>query len=143
MLKLVALLFFCTQLTFAKGEAGPLTIQANLWKKENCTNQSPCLPQGLGLPKIIEIPEPSFQSFSQVESFFGDYRALFTLTKRQESGGYYSFQIELQDAQTFETIVLCSRYEALDTFEEVVVGACGGKAESFQGLIGISLTIPR
>ena len=119
-----------------------LTIKANLWKRSNCNPSEFCLPQAISTEQQIEIPEPEFQSFSQVALEFEDYWASLILTKRQESGGYYSFQVELLEKSTMNTLALCSRYESLETFETSIVGSCAGRGQNPSELIGITLSLP-
>ncbi len=118
------------------------TIKANMWQKEFCPPHQTCFPEATSEVKTIHIPEPDFQSFSQTEAYFNHYRVLFTLAKRQDAGGYYSFQIEIQDLHDGQAFALCSRYEALETFEEKMVGSCAGRSTQYKGLTGIALTLP-
>ncbi len=141
-MKLIILLILFWSIDLIAQENEFITIQAQLWNKENCQSQPLCLPQALSEKKIISIPNPVFQSFSQVEVIFQNFQVLFIVAKRQESGGYYSFQIEMRDFETGKSIFLCSRYEAIATFERVLVGSCAGRSDHFDGMIGISLTPP-
>lgn len=117
-----------------------LSFDAQFWEKENCLNQArPCLPQAVSQLHSIELAEPANNSFSLKEISLPPYRAQFLFTKRDNQGGYYSFQITLFENN--RPIALCTRYEALDTFESSPVGACAGVAKSLK-LLGISVYKP-
>lgn len=136
-------IFFTSLLSLQAQAQEGFTIEANIWIKTNCSAQETCLPEPISAKKKFFIPEPAVQSFSQILADFDDYRAVIVLTKRQENGGYYGLQIDFQNSLSGETIAICSRYEGLESFETNLVGACGGRSTKFQGLIGISLTLPQ
>ncbi|MCR9205938.1 MAG: hypothetical protein NXH75_15250 [Halobacteriovoraceae bacterium] len=118
--------------------AHALQFNLSIWEKEQVCQEVLCLPKTLVREGPIEIPEPQFNSFSQLKVPFEGFQINFTLTKREEFGGYYSFQTEIKDSEG-KSIALCSRYEAIDTFENAPVGACAGKHPSEDKLLGVSL----
>lgn len=138
----MAKLFFFTLLTvFISLDAYSLEVKASLWTKTICGPDKLCLPQALGEPQQFEIPEPANNSFSRYQTVFEGHTVTFTYTKRTDPNPYYSFQVEIGN-QTHKTLALCSRYEALNTVENAMVGACAGKIPNKNKLIGVSMQIP-
>lgn len=118
-----------------------LDIKVNLWERELCDAPQICLPQRVTQPEIITIPEPPMNSFSRVEAYLNGHRVLFTFTKRDADTPYMSFQTELYDL-TGKLMAVCSRFEALSSQEDFMVGACAGKKDNENLLLGVSLLIP-
>lgn len=118
-----------------------IDIKINLWERELCEAPQVCLPQRITQPKTITIPEPPMNSFSRVESYLEGHRVLFTLTKRDAETPYMSFQTELYDLSG-KLMAVCSRFEAIESREDFIVGACAGKKDGENLLLGVSLLIP-
>ncbi len=118
-----------------------LELKFNLWERELCEAPQTCLPQRASASLSVFIPEPPMNSFSRVEQFIEGHRVIFTLTKRDGETPYTSFQTELYDQEGTLTAV-CSRFEAIETRENIIVGACAGKKKDEKHLIGVSLQIP-
>jgi hypothetical protein len=118
-----------------------LDIKVNLWERELCDAPQICLPQRITQPKLVTIPEPPMNSFSRVETYLDEHRVLFTLTKREGETPYMSFQTELYDLNG-KLMAVCSRFEAISSREDFLVGACAGKKDNENLLLGVSLLIP-
>jgi hypothetical protein len=118
-----------------------LEVKFNLWHRELCPAPQTCLPQQVSPSAHIFIPEPPMNSFSRVEHFLEGHKVIFTLTKREGETPYTSFQMELYDKDGDITAV-CSRFEAIETRENIIVGACAGKMKNKERLLGLSLQIP-
>lgn len=133
-------LIFITPLLFMS-EVHSLDIKANLWEKEICSNGQVCLPRAIGSAQSFSIPEPANNSFSRLNTRLADYSVTFTLTKRTDPVGYYSFQVEIGNEE-YPLLAICSRFEGLDTMENAMVGACAAKIPFKNKLIGVSLQLP-
>lgn len=120
-----------------------LTSQAiqfniSIWEKDNNCAQAICLPKTLVFDGPYEIAEPAINSFSQLRVPYQNFKIHFTLTKKDQFGGYYSFQTEVRDSDG-RTIALCSRFESISTFEHTPVGACAGQNPLEDKLLGVSV----
>lgn len=118
-----------------------LEIKINVWERELCDAPKICLPKRISEPQVVTIPEPQMNSFSRVETFLNGHRLLFTYTKRQAETPYISFQTELFNLNS-DYVAVCSRFEPIDSQEDFFVGACAGKQENQNLLLGVSLLIP-
>lgn len=127
--------FLLTVLSFS---TQAVQFNLSIWEKDQVCQDVICLPKTIVREGPIEIPEPQLNSFSQLRMPFNGLQINFTFTKREEFGGYYSFQTEIKDSDG-KTVALCSRYESIDTFENAPVGACAGKHPTEDKLLGVSI----
>jgi len=112
------------------------------WSKNPCQSIDPsCLPQELYEKESFSMQEPAFNTARKLVVQKEDYTARLFWTKRDSSGGYYSFQMELYDFQG-TLIAQCARYESLDTFETAPVGSCSGTDHNSLKVVGISIYLP-
>ena len=121
------------------GSVNALTLKGSFWAKNLCNDLSPeCLPQKISELKEVTLNKPEANSFTRILIDQGEYRARIIWTLRKSSPDYYSFQVEVLNENN-EVLSLCSRFEAVETFEKKMAGACAGLDTSKNQLIGFSL----
>ena len=119
-----------------------MEFKLGFWSKNLCQRLEPeCLPQALHEIETFEMIEPENNSGRRLVVKRNDYTARLLWTKRDSSGGYYSFQMELYD-HLGTLIAQCARYESLDTFENAPVGSCAGTDQSISKIVGLSIYLP-
>ncbi len=134
-LTLITIIIFSTNIHAMEFKLG-------FWAKNLCQRLDPeCLPQSLHDIETFEMIEPDNNSGRRLVVQKNDYTARLLWTKRDSSGGYYSFQMELYDNQGV-LIAQCARYESLDTFENAPVGSCAGTDRNIDKIVGISVYLP-
>lgn len=129
-------------LILLSASAQAMNFKIGFWSKNPCQSLDPqCLPQPLHEIEPYEMIEPDINSARRLVIQKNDYTARLLWAKRDSSGGYYSFQMELYDKGGV-LIAQCSRYESLDTFETAPVGSCSGTDHNLSKIVGISLYLP-
>ncbi|MCP4912582.1 MAG: hypothetical protein GY909_05645 [Oligoflexia bacterium] len=119
--------------------ANAMTIKGSFWSKNLCNDLTPeCLPKKLSEVKAYELAKPEVNSFTRLLIKEGEYQARIIWTLRASSPDYYSFQVEVLNSEG-EILSLCSRFEAVESFEKAMAGACAGLDSSINQLIGFSL----
>lgn len=119
-----------------------MDFKVGLWSKENCRQLDPvCLPQALYPIEEYSMQEPPLNSGRRLIIQKEDYTARILWTKKEDNGGYYSFQIELYNHEG-TLITQCARYESLDSFESAPVGSCSGTDPNLQKIVGITVYLP-
>ncbi len=122
--------------------AQAMQFRLGFWSKNLCQSLEPqCLPQPLHEVESFDMMEPNLNSGRRLVIQKNDYTARLLWTKRDSSGGYYSFQIELYDHEG-TLIAQCARYESLDTFENAPVGSCAGTDRNISKLVGLTIYLP-
>jgi hypothetical protein len=116
------------------------SFSASFWSRDQCP--SFCLPSQIGFIQKLEMKEPALNSFTALEVHSEDRDLVSKLTwfKKETGGGHSAFQIEVFYKE--ELIALCTRYEALNSLENVPVGACAGKNTYNNGLLGFIIALP-
>ncbi len=119
-----------------------MEFKLGFWSKDPCQSLDPqCLPQALHEVENFEMIEPENNSARRLVIQRSNYTARLLWTKRDSSGGYYSFQISLYDHEGV-LIAQCARYEGLDTFENAPVGSCSGTDRNISKIVGLSIYLP-
>ncbi len=117
-----------------------LEFKGAFWAKKNCRSLSnECIPQTTAAPELYQIEEPSVDSSKRLKIQGAEYDVWIYFSQKSQPEPYFMFQVELVDKEG-KTLGLCSRYESVDSFETVPVGACAGTIED--RVIGFSVMLP-
>ena len=115
-----------------------MSFKIVFYEKNDCHELVPhCLPQSLPEDMQVSIFVPEQGSHASYTFETRDYRADMLLVHRAEYGGYVSYQLTVK-TQANETIAVCSRYESIDTLENVIVWTCVDRYK--ESLIGVKAT---
>ena len=129
----LSLCLFCLN-TFA------LEFKGAFWAKKNCRSLSnECIPQRTAPTELYQIEVPAVDSAKRLKIQGEEYDAWIYFSQKSQPEPFFMFQIELV-AKDRKTLGLCSRYESVDTFETVPVGACAGTLGD--RVIGFSVMLP-
>jgi len=117
-----------------------LEFKGAFWAKKNCRSLSnECIPQRTTPAEIYQIETPEMDSSKRLRITGSEYDVWIYFSQKSQPEPYYMFQVELI-AKDGKTLGLCSRYESVDTFENVPVGACAGTIDD--RVIGFSVMLP-
>ena len=117
-----------------------LEFKGAFWAKKNCRGlSSECIPQRTAVAQLYQIDVPEVDSAKRIKIKGGEYDAWIYFSQKSRPEPYFMFQVELV-AKDGRTLGLCSRYESVDTFENVPVGACAGSLGD--RVIGFSVMLP-
>ncbi|MCO4793791.1 MAG: hypothetical protein KC493_08770 [Bacteriovoracaceae bacterium] len=121
-------------------QAFALNFAGVFWSKKNCRSLSnECIPQRTSTLVHYEIEDPEPNSAKRMKIQGSEYDVWIYYNYKTEPQPYKMFQVELID-KNGKTLGLCSRYESVDTFENVPVGACAGTIED--RVVGFSVMLP-
>lgn len=117
-----------------------LEFKGAFWAKKNCRSLSrECIPQRTAVAQLYQIEVPEVDSSKRLKIQGEEYDAWIYFSQKSQPEPYFMFQVELV-AKDGKTLGLCSRYESVDTFENVPVGACAGTLGD--RVIGFSVMLP-
>ena len=97
------------------------------WEKNlTCANDPlACLPQNVEKETNFEFEYPSVNVPTEIEITGKEYLVQMFMSYHSAEVDYFSVQFTIKDLDG-NIIAMCSRYEAVDTMENVPVGSCGG-----------------
>ena len=123
------------------GSVFAFEFKGQFWSKKNCRElRSECLPRAISSALIYQLMEPEINSSTTLKIIGKDFDAQLFYARKSQAKDYYVFQIELLN-KAGKTLGICSRYESLDTVENVPVGACGVKWGGQDLLVGFSIML--
>lgn len=114
------------------------------WEKNlNCSvGTFECLPRTVEKATNFEFEYPSVDIPTEIEITGKEYLVNIFMVLHTGPVDYYTIQFTVKDLEE-NIIAMCSRYESVDTVEEIPVGSCGGvnpKKENILAGFTISLS---
>ena len=121
------------------------TFSGTFWEKtQKCLNDPlTCLPQAVEKSTNFEFEYPTAEIPTELEITGKQYSVNIFMGYHVGEVDYYTVQFTIKDLEG-NVIALCSRYEAVDSIEEIPVGSCGGINPSKENtLAGFTVSLPK